>query len=127
MRESLRQRQERMVFSATERKKRRSALLAEKRKAKSIKKVFRKNQDQYLRRKAVKKALVKGEAEAYRASIKAFDDLCRELRDTAARLKGARTSYENSLPSVIKLQLEYARGWREGQEQLRRSTNGTNQ
>ena len=115
--QSLEHRQEAMKVSLAARKK---ALILAKRKARDVKRAYRHNQGQYLRRCAVKKALTKGEREAYQASTKAFYALCAELRDCAARLKGARTSYESALPSVIKLQLEYARGWRESREALLR-------
>ena len=121
---SLETRQTVMRYTATDRKRRRSELLEARRKAKAAKKVYRRNQRMYLSRKKAKVALIKGEREAYQASTRAFMALAEELRHTKDRLRGARLEYESALPSVIKLQLEYARGWREGQEQLRRSTNG---
>ena len=111
-----------MRTSQKERAKKRTAVIAAQRAAKAVKKRFRNNQHQYLRRKAVKAALVKGEKEAYAASIRAFNELCSELRDCAAVLRNARTSYESTLTKAQREALEYARGFTDGRDMERRAT-----
>jgi urease gamma subunit len=129
---NLEKRQEAMRFSKAERAARRKALVTERRKAKDAKRAYRHNQGMYLSRKKAKVALIKGEKEAYRESTRLFMSLCSELINVKNRLRGARLAYEEALPSVIKLQLEYARGWRESREallreqaEMRKSSNGT--
>ena len=102
--------------NAKERAERRKALHDERKKAKQLIKRHRHNQKMYEQRKAVKRALLKGEKEAYTANIKACTELYKELRDCTARLKGARTSYDESLPVTTRLQLEYSRGWRDREQ-----------
>ncbi len=112
-----------------ERYEKRKAIIEAQRAAKAVKKRFRHNQAQYLRRKTIKVALVKGEAEAYKASIQAFMNLCAELRDCAAVLRNARTSYEATLTRAQREVLQYAKGWQDReaafkQEQANLSSNG---
>jgi len=99
-----------------ERYEKRKAIIEAQRAAKAVKKRFRHNQAQYLRRKAVKVALVKGEAEAYKASIQAFMNLCAELRDCAAVLRNATTSYEATLTKAQRDALQYSQGWRDAKD-----------
>src|ERR1035437_1173150 len=47
-------------------------------------------------------------------------DTYQEIKDCKNLLRGARTSLESQLPSFVKLQLEYSRGFREGQELQKR-------
>ena len=99
-----------------ERYEKRKAIIEAHKTAEAVKKRFRHNQAQYLRRKSVKVALIKGEAEAYKASIQAFMNLCAELRDCAAVLRNARTSYEATLTKTQRDALQYSQGWRDAKE-----------
>jgi flavorubredoxin len=56
----------------------------------------------------------------YKDSIHELKELYKELKDCNAVLRGARTSYQESLPSTVAKALEYARGWAEGRETLLR-------
>ncbi len=103
----------RRLIKLTERQAARKALELERRAAKVMKKQFHDNQSKYLRRKLVKKKLVKGEKEAYKASIRAFEDLCTELRATRDRLRHARLEYEKTLTAAQKAALAYSQGWRD--------------
>ena len=76
-----------------------------------------------------KVALIKNEREAYKASTKAFYELCAELRDCEAVLRNARTSYEETLTKAQREVLQYAKGWQDReaafkQEQANLSSNG---
>jgi hypothetical protein len=114
-------RQAAMKVSAAGRKVRRSALLAEKRKAKVAKLAYRKNQDNYLKRKKAKVALIRGEREAYQQSTREFMLLCEELRNTKDRLRGARLAYEDSLTRQQREALQYASGFAAGREMEQRA------
>ena len=88
-----------------------TALESARRAAKKAKKVFRHNQRQYLRRKAYKKKLVKGEIEMYKASCLEFALLCEELRNVKAVLRGERMEHEAKTTKAQREALAYAKGW----------------
>src|ERR1035437_654343 len=88
--------------------------------AKKAKKLFRYKQRWYLRRKAVKKKLVKGEKEAYKASCAAFEELCVELRNVRDVLRGERMAHEAKTTRAQREALQFAAGFRLGQETQKR-------
>jgi hypothetical protein len=93
-----------------------SPLELARRAAKKAKKVFRHNQRQYLRRKAVKKNLVKADKEFYAESCRAFAELCQTLRDCNAILRGKLTEHEANTTRAQREALQFAAGFRLGQE-----------
>jgi len=62
----------------------------------------------------VKAALVKGEAEAYKQSVKEFTALCEELQNVKDVLRGARMAHEATLSRAQREALQYAQGFNDG-------------
>ncbi len=104
----------------TERAEARLALLAERKKAKALKRRFRNDQRRYLRLKREKTMLTRAERAAYLESCAAFRQLCQELSDCSAVLRNARTSYEATLTKAQREALQYAKGWQDAKEHSRR-------
>src|ERR1035437_5202519 len=102
-----------------------SPLELARRAAKKAKKVFRHNQRQYLRRKAVKKRLVKADKEFYAESCRAFAELCLTLRNCDAALRRELKEHEAKTTRAQREGLQFSKGWTLGRETLLREMKGT--
>ena len=99
------------------RKQRRDTLKFALKQARAVAKKARYTHKRWLRLKNDKRKLTLAVRREKEAMITELRDLYREIRAAKTQLRGARSQFD--LPHTAKASLEYARGFREGQEQQR--------